>query len=80
MQKMGENNQKVGKIGQAISQTPIPRPEHDKIWAQWDSDVPMNSMLEKVWYVNVLRWNLEVESFVAWWVIQMEEDTHELGW
>jgi hypothetical protein len=40
----------------------------------------MNSMLEKVWYVNVLRWNLEVESFVAWWVIQMEEDTHELGW
>jgi hypothetical protein len=48
MQKMGENNQKVGKIGQAISQTPIPRPEHDKIWAQWDSDVPMNSMLEKV--------------------------------
>ncbi len=28
---------------------------------------------------NVLRWNLKVELFVVWWVVQMEEDTHELG-
>jgi hypothetical protein len=25
------------------------------------------------------RWNLEVEPFVARWVVQMEEDTHKLG-
>jgi hypothetical protein len=28
---------------------------------------------------NVPRWNLEVESFVARWVVQMEEDMHGLG-
>ncbi len=29
--------------------------------------------------VDVLKWNFEVEPFVAWWVVQMEEDTHKLG-
>jgi hypothetical protein len=24
-------------------------------------------------------WNLKVEPFVAWWIIQMEEDEHKLG-
>jgi hypothetical protein len=28
---------------------------------------------------NGPRWNLEVESLVVRWVIQMEEDTHGLG-
>jgi hypothetical protein len=28
---------------------------------------------------DVLRWNFEVEPFVAWWIIQIEENTHKLG-
>jgi hypothetical protein len=28
--------------------------------------------------VNALKWNLEVEPFVAQWVVQMEENTHGL--
>jgi hypothetical protein len=31
VKKIGENNRKVGKIGQAINQTFAPRSEHDKI-------------------------------------------------
>jgi hypothetical protein len=31
MKKTRENNQKVGKISQTISQTPTQEPEHDKI-------------------------------------------------
>jgi len=31
MKKTRENNQKVGKIGQVISQTPTQELEHDKI-------------------------------------------------
>jgi hypothetical protein len=33
VRKIGEDNQKVGKIGQVISQTPTLRIKHDKIWA-----------------------------------------------
>ncbi len=29
--------------------------------------------------VNILRWNLKVEPFVVWCIIQMEKDTHGLG-
>jgi len=29
--------------------------------------------------VNFSKSNLEVETFVAWWVVQMEEDMHGLG-
>jgi hypothetical protein len=29
--------------------------------------------------VDALKWNLEVEPFVAQWVIQMEENMHKLG-
>jgi hypothetical protein len=28
---------------------------------------------------NVLKWTFEVEPFVVWWVVEMEEDMHELG-
>jgi hypothetical protein len=27
---------------------------------------------------NTLKWNLEVEPFVVWWVVEMEKDTCEL--
>jgi hypothetical protein len=33
MKKIGEDNQKVEKIGQAINQTLAPRSKHDKIQA-----------------------------------------------
>jgi hypothetical protein len=39
MQKIWEDNRKVGKIGQTISQALTIGPKHDKIWAQWASDV-----------------------------------------
>ncbi len=48
--KIGEDNRKVGKTGQVISQTLALRIKHDKIWAWWASNVPLKSMLEKVWW------------------------------
>ncbi len=56
VEKNGENNQKVGKIGQVVSYAFAPRPEHDTIWTWWkgyDS-------------VDAPRWNFEVEQFVVW--------------
>jgi hypothetical protein len=47
VKKPRENNRKAGKIGWAISQTPTFR-LHDKIQAWWASDVPLESMLERV--------------------------------
>jgi hypothetical protein len=35
VQKTKEDNQKVGKIGQIISQTFTLKLKHDKIWALW---------------------------------------------
>jgi hypothetical protein len=37
--KIGENNQKVGKINQTLSKMPTLEPEHDKIQAQWAADI-----------------------------------------
>jgi hypothetical protein len=34
MQKIGENNQKIGKTSQVINQALAIEPGHDKIWAQ----------------------------------------------
>jgi hypothetical protein len=34
VQKIGEDNPKVRKINQTLSQMPTPRPKHDKIQAQ----------------------------------------------
>jgi hypothetical protein len=48
VEKIGEDNQKVGKIGQTISQVPAPSPKHDKIQAQLVSNIPSKSMLERV--------------------------------
>jgi hypothetical protein len=33
VEKIKEDNQKVGKIGRTINQTPAPKPNHDTIWA-----------------------------------------------
>jgi hypothetical protein len=38
MEKTKEDNQKVGKIGQVISQMSTPWPKHDKIKARWTSN------------------------------------------
>jgi len=79
MQKIEEDNWKVGKISRAISQTPAPRLKHDKIW----HDGPQMFRRRVGWKgydgANVPRWNLEDEPFVVWWVVQMEEDTNRLG-
>jgi hypothetical protein len=29
--------------------------------------------------VDISKWNVEVEPFVAWWIVQIEEDKHGLG-
>jgi hypothetical protein len=38
VKKNGQNNQKVRKIGQTISQALTPVLKHDKIQAQWASN------------------------------------------
>jgi len=59
MQKIREDNQKVGKTSQVISQVLALRPKHNKIRARWASNVMLESMLERVW-----RWKrFEMESW-----------------
>jgi hypothetical protein len=48
MEKDGENNQKVGKANQAISQTFSSKSEHDKTQTQWISNNLSKSMLERI--------------------------------
>jgi hypothetical protein len=48
VKKIREDNQKVGKIGQTISQAFTPSPKHDKIQAQWPSNISSKSRLERV--------------------------------
>ncbi len=48
MEKDGEDNRKVKKDGQVISQVSAPRSNQDKIQAQWALDILLKSMLEKV--------------------------------
>jgi hypothetical protein len=50
VEKTREDNQKVVKIGRIINQVLAPSPKHDKIWAQWASNISSKSMLEKVWW------------------------------
>jgi hypothetical protein len=50
MEKIGEDNWKVGNISRAISQVPTPRSKHDKIQAQWASSIPLENTLKKVWW------------------------------
>jgi len=48
--RIKENNQNIGKTSWVVSQTPTPKPEHDKIQAQWALNIPSKSMLERVWW------------------------------
>jgi hypothetical protein len=48
MQKIGKDNKKTKKIGQVISQTFAPKPEHDKIQTRWALDVLSKNMLKRV--------------------------------
>ncbi len=44
VEKIGEDNQKVGKIGQTISQMFALGPKHDKIWTQLASSIISKNM------------------------------------
>jgi len=70
-----EDNQKVGKINQVISQTSIPRLEHDKIRHDGLQIFRQKACWKGYDGVGILRWNLEVESFVTRWIVQMEKNT-----
>jgi hypothetical protein len=48
MENIKKINQKPRKIGRIVNQTHAPRLEHDRIWAQWVSNIPSKSMLERV--------------------------------
>jgi hypothetical protein len=48
VEKNGEDDQKLGKIGQIISQVPTLVPKHDKIRARWVSNIPSECILEMV--------------------------------
>jgi hypothetical protein len=48
IKKLRENNQKVGKISQIVSQVLAPGPEHDKIRARWALNLPSKNILERV--------------------------------
>jgi len=50
VQKIREDNQKVGKTSRAINQVLAPRPKHNKIQARWASNVLLENMLERVWW------------------------------
>jgi hypothetical protein len=54
MEKIGENNRKVVKIGQIISQVFIQGLEHDKIWAQWASKYHVGEHVTKGMMVQTL--------------------------
>jgi hypothetical protein len=73
VEKIGGNFWKLEKIDRSISQTSALRPKHDKIRTQWALDIS-----SKYDGVNISRWNVEVEPFVAQWIVQMKEDMCEL--
>jgi hypothetical protein len=50
VQKIGEDNWKVGKIGWIVNQAITLGPKHGKIQAWWALDVSLKNMLERVWW------------------------------
>jgi hypothetical protein len=70
VEKDGQNNWKIGKVGWTISQMPVPRLKHDKIQEWWVSNTLSKSMLETYDGAIFLRWNIKVEPVVVWWVVQ----------
>ncbi len=80
MEKIGKNNWKARKTSRTINQVPTLGLKHDKIWAWWALNISLENMLFKGYDgVDTFRWNLEVEPFVARWIVQMEKDMHGLG-
>jgi hypothetical protein len=63
VKKNRENNRKDRKTSLVVSQTLALRPEHDKFWARWTSNIPSESMLERVWWCK----HSEMESWI--WTI-----------
>jgi len=60
MENTKEANQKPRKIGRTIGQALTLRPKHDRIQAQWTSDIPSKNMLKKVWWCKCFKmesWN-----------------------
>jgi hypothetical protein len=79
VEKTREASWKLRKIGLIVSQTFTPWLEHDKIWAQCALDIPLENILEKVWWCRRFEMESGFEPFVARWVVQMKENMHELG-
>jgi hypothetical protein len=79
MQKTKEDNWKAGKTNQIISQN-LPLGQN---MIKFKHDGPQISHRRTCWIryddVDASKWNFEVEPFFVQWVVQMEEDTHELG-
>ncbi len=59
VEKTNEDNWKVKKTCWIISQTPIRRAKHGKIWARWASSFLSKSMLGKAWWCK----RFEMESW-----------------
>jgi len=80
MKKIGEYNQKAKKIGQIVNQAITFESKHYKIWTWWALNIMSKNMLEKNLMVEMLQDGiLKLNHFVVRWVIQMEENMHELG-
>jgi hypothetical protein len=50
VEKIKEVNQKLGKIGQTVSQIVTFGPKHDIIRAQWASNILLKNMLANLWW------------------------------
>jgi hypothetical protein len=67
IEKSGDVSRKLEKIGQNVSQTFVPKPKFDRMWTWWVLNILLKTIL--VYGVNILNWNLEVEPFVAQWIV-----------
>jgi len=47
VEKISENNQQARKVGQVVNRALTLGSNHDKIQAQWVSNISLESMLEK---------------------------------
>jgi hypothetical protein len=63
VKKIGEDNRKVGKTSWIVSKAFALGPKHDKIWAQWASNISSKNMSERVWWCK----HSEMESW-SWTV------------
>jgi hypothetical protein len=79
VEKTGEDNRKARKIGWVINQTLTLRPENDKMQAWWASEIPLKSMLERLWWCK----HFKMESW-SWTICcpmncSNARNTHGLG-